>query len=65
MFRSIVFRSKGLQAVRLPKAAAFPANVGNVVVLCQGQSRVIAPTNALWDDFFEAPGIDIDRGEQL
>jgi antitoxin VapB len=55
MFRSTVFQSRGLQAVRLPRDAAFPEGVDEVVVLRDGNRRVIAPVNAVWDDFFEAP----------
>jgi antitoxin VapB len=59
MVRTTVFRSNRSQAVRLPKAVAFPSNVKEVAVLREGKRRVIVPANALWNDFFEAPGIDI------
>jgi virulence-associated protein VagC len=25
----------------------------------EGQRRVIVPSNAVWDDFFDSPGIDL------
>ncbi len=40
------------QAVRLPKAVAFPADVHQVDVLKVGHSRVIVPRGRRWDDLF-------------
>jgi len=64
MGRTKLFLTNRTQAVRLPKDVAFPEGVEDVVVLREGGTRVIVPANALWDDFFERPGIDIDRGGQ-
>jgi antitoxin VapB len=50
--------------VRLPKDVAFPAGVKEVTVLRDGPRRVIVPSNAVWDDFFDAPGIDIGERDQ-
>ncbi|WP_199554851.1 type II toxin-antitoxin system VapB family antitoxin [Sandaracinobacteroides hominis] len=62
--RTPLFRSNRSQAVRLPKAVAFPENVREVRVLKQGRQRLIVPADAAWDDFFAAPGIDLpDRSQ--
>lgn len=59
MTRTTVFQSNRSQAVRLPKDVAFPAGVKEVSVLRDGKRRVIVPANAVWDDFFDAPGIEL------
>ncbi len=53
MTRSTVFTSNRSQAVRLPKAAAFPAGVHQVEIVKVGRSRVISPQGMRWDDLFE------------
>ena len=58
MSRTTVFQSNRSQAVRLPK------DVKEVAVLRDGKRRVIVPANAVWDDFFDAPGIDLGEREQ-
>lgn len=65
MARTKLFRSNRSQAVRLPKDVAFPADVSEVAILRDGARRVIAPADALWDDFFAAPGIDKPERDQL
>jgi len=52
------------QAVRLPKDVAFPKGVKEVAVLRDGKRRVIVPANAVWDDFFDAPGVDLAPRDQ-
>jgi len=64
MTRTTVFRSNRSQAVRLPKDVAFPKDVKEVAVLRDGKRRVIVPADAVWDDFFNAPGIDLGEREQ-
>jgi antitoxin VapB len=64
MTRTKLFRSNRSQAVRLPKEVAFPDDVKDVEVLRDGKRRVIVPSNAVWDDFFDAPGIDLPPREQ-
>jgi antitoxin VapB len=64
MTRTSLFKSNRSQAVRLPKDVAFPEDVRAVVVLREGRGRVIVPADAVWDDFFEAPGIDLPEREQ-
>lgn len=59
-----LFQSNRSQAVRLPKAVEFPAEVREVAIRRVGRTRVIAPANAVWDDFFEAPGIDLGVRDQ-
>ncbi|MBE7197086.1 MAG: antitoxin [Parafilimonas terrae] len=49
---STVFTSNRSQAVRLPKAVAFPEDVHQVDIMKVGRSRVIVPRGERWDDFF-------------
>jgi antitoxin VapB len=52
MARSTVFVSNRSQAVRLPKAVAFPVGVHQVEVIRLGNSRLITPVGQRWDEFF-------------
>ena len=52
MASSTVFTSTRSQAVRLPKAVAFPDDVHQVDILKIGRSRVIVPRGKRWDDLF-------------
>ena len=47
-----LFTSNRSQAVRLPKAVAFPDDIHQVDILKIGQSRVIVPSGKRWDDLF-------------
>ena len=51
---STVFITNRTQAVRLPKAVAFPDNVQQVDILKIGRSRVIVPKGQRWHDFFQS-----------
>lgn len=64
MTRTTLFQSNRSQAVRLPKDVAFPEGVREVAILRDGARRVIVPANAVWDDFFVAPGADLPEREQ-
>ncbi|QCI98184.1 type II toxin-antitoxin system VapB family antitoxin [Agrobacterium larrymoorei] len=52
MATSTVFISNRSQAVRLPKAVAFPEDVHKVDVLKVGLTRIIVPQGSRWDDLF-------------
>jgi antitoxin VapB len=64
MTRTTLFQNNRSQAVRLPKDVAFPEGVKEVAILRDGPRRLIVPANAIWDDFFAAPGIDLPEREQ-
>ena len=64
MTRTTLFLSNKSQAVRLPKDVAFPPGVREVAILRDGVRRVIVPADAVWDDFFAAPGIELGGREQ-
>ena len=64
MTRTTLFQTNRSQAVRLPKDVAFPANVREVTILRDGIRRIIVPADAIWDDFFAAPGIDLPDRDQ-
>lgn len=59
-----VFETNRMQAVRLPKGVDFPPEVRDVSIRRVGRSRMISPTNALWDDFFDAPAVDLGERDQ-
>lgn len=52
MARSTVFVSNRSQAVRLPKAVAFPEGVHQVEIIRLGNSRLITPVGRRWEEFF-------------
>lgn len=62
--RTKLFQSNRSQALRLPRDVAFPAEVQDVLVLKQGVKRLIVPASCAWDDFFDAPGIDLPGRQQ-
>jgi antitoxin VapB len=62
--RATLFRSNGLQTIRLPEAAAFPETVRDVMIVTDGPRRIITPAEAAWDDFFDAPGTAIGDRDQ-
>ena len=64
MTRTTLFLSNRSQAVRLPKDVAFPDDVRDVTIVRDGKRRVIVPANAVWDDFFDSPGIELGEREQ-
>jgi antitoxin VapB len=64
MTRTSLFQTNRSQAVRLPKDVAFPAGVREVTILRDGARRIIVPTESMWDDFFDSPGIDIGERDQ-
>lgn len=47
-----IFRNNRTQAVRLPKAVAFPSKVKEVEIIAIGSSRLICPVGHRWDTFF-------------
>jgi antitoxin VapB len=64
MARTTIFQSNRSQAVRLPKDVAFPNDVTQVTILRDGKRRVILPTDSVWEDFFDAPCIELGPREQ-
>lgn len=62
-----LFKSNKTQAVRLPKAVAFPDDVKEVEVIVIGSSRLICPVGHRWDDYFNRKSKvsdDFARGDQ-
>ncbi|MFT8245719.1 type II toxin-antitoxin system VapB family antitoxin [Roseomonas sp. BN140053] len=64
MTRTTLFQTNRTQAVRLPKDVAFPEEVREVAILRDGPRRVIVPADRSWDDFFDAPGIELGERDQ-
>ena len=59
-----VFKSNRSQAVRLPKAVAFPEFIKNVEITAIGNERIITPAGQSWDDWFAAAGVSNDFMEE-
>jgi antitoxin VapB len=62
-----IFKTNQTQAVRLPKAVAFPDDVQEVEIVVVGSSRVISPVGHRWDAFFARTSRisdDFQRGDQ-
>ena len=58
--RTRIFKNNKSQAVRLPKAIAFPESIREVEIMVIGNKRVITPAGQSWDDWFDAPGVSSD-----
>ena len=50
--RSKVFKSNRSQAVRIPKALAFPDGVEDVEIVRVGKNLIVSPVGHRWDDLF-------------
>lgn len=55
-----IFKSNQTQAVRLPKAVAFPDSVREVEIVVLGRSRLITPAGQSWDEWFDQPAASED-----
>ena len=61
MPRSTVFKNNKTQAIRVPKALAFPDDVKEVEIRREGESLVVIPIRKWgWAEFFALPRIDED-----
>ena len=56
-----VFKSNRSQAVRLPKAVAFPDDVKELRIIREGPGLLLVPKGKVWADFLAEPGIDIEE----
>lgn len=61
--KATVFKSNRSQALRVPKAVAFPDNVRELRVIRQGRGLLFVPADSLWSDFLAEPGVDIRIAE--
>ena len=43
---------------------AFPGDVREVLIVREGDRRVIVPADRAWDDFFDSPGIAFPDRDQ-
>ncbi len=53
MEKAKLFTSNRSQAVRLPKAVAYPKNVREVEIVAVGETRILRPAGKRWRDFFD------------
>ncbi len=60
MVQTKVFKSNQTQAVRLPKAVAFPEDVKDVEIVIVGNSRIVTPVNQSWDSWFDSSPVSDD-----
>jgi len=58
--QAALFKSNQSQAIRLPKAVAFPESVKKVSVVVLGNKRIITPLGESWDEWFEGSGVSDD-----
>lgn len=63
-----LFQSNRTQAVRLPKAVAFPEDVEQVEVFVVGEARLVLPKGRRWSSYFAdgpfaAPDFMEERGQ--
>jgi len=64
MTKTTLFQYNRSQAVRLPNDVAFPKGVREVTILKDGSRRIIVPSDRVWDDFFDMPGVDLEERQQ-
>jgi len=60
MTQTKIFKTNQSQAVRLPKAVAFPEGVRAVDIVVVGNSRVITPASQTWDSWFDSAPVSDD-----
>lgn len=60
MERVNIFKNNTSQAIRLPKAVAYPDSVQQVDIVIQGRARIITPASESWDSWFESEGVSDD-----
>lgn len=58
--RTRVFKSNRSQAVRLPKAIAFPESIKDVEITAIGNQRIITPAGQSWNSWFASSGVSKD-----
>lgn len=64
MEKTTLFKSNRTQAVRLPKAVAFPDDVKQVDIIAVGRTRLIVPAGEVWDSWFDGPDASPDFMDQ-
>ncbi len=64
MEKTTLFKSNRTQAVRLPKAVAFPDDVKQVDIIAVGRARLIVPAGEAWDSWFDGPDVSPDFMDQ-
>ncbi|CUJ54628.1 type II toxin-antitoxin system VapB family antitoxin [Achromobacter kerstersii] len=60
MEQGSIFKSNRSQAVRLPKAAAFPDDVTRVDIVTVGRARLLVPAGESWDTWFSGDSVTPD-----
>lgn len=60
MERASIFKSNKSQAVRLPKAVAYPDSIKQVDIIAVGRARLIVPAGESWDSWFDGDGVTED-----
>jgi antitoxin VapB len=58
--RASLFKSNKSQALRLPKAVAYPESAKQVDIVAIGRARLIAPAGESWDVWFDDMGVSDD-----
>jgi len=59
MAKTSIFQSNDSKPGRPTTDVGFPKSDCEVSILRDAPRRVVDPANGAWDDFFDAPGIDL------
>lgn len=69
MERVSLFKIDRNQAVRLPKAVAYPDSVKQVDIVAIGRARLMTPAGESWDAWFDQTAVSddfpADRGQPV
>lgn len=55
MEKATIFKNNRNQAVRLPKAVAFPEHIKQVEVISIGDTRILTPIGKRWELWMNTP----------
>ncbi len=60
MTQATIFKNNKSQAIRIPKALAFPDGVEKVSMIPMGNARLITPAGTAWDSWFDGESVTTD-----
>lgn len=60
---AIIPIDQATQTLSLPEAFAFPDDVKELVLIREGNRRILVERKHVWDDFFNEPGVDLGERE--
>ncbi len=60
MVQATIFTNNKSQAIRIPKALAFPDGIKKVSIIPAGNGRLITPVETAWDNWFAGDAVTTD-----